>query len=154
MRSLLRSFQYALKGIQATMNGERNFRIHLTAMVYVLFFSRFYQLDVSQYALLLVVFAVMLSAEMMNTAVEELVNREFEGYHPMAKKAKDIAAGAVMVCAMAAVGVGLLFFWNVRVLLSIFTYFALRPLAMGLLLLSFVFSILFIMGRFCDKDQL
>lgn len=154
MRSLLRSFSFALRGIQSTMNSERNFRIHLTAMVYVLVFSAFYELTATQYALLLLVFGVMLSAEMMNTAIEELVNREFEGYHPAAKKAKDIAAGAVLVCAMAAVGIGILFFADIQVILSIAVFFTSNPIWLAVLAASLVVSLLFIMGKFRNKDQL
>ena len=110
MRSLLGSFKYASKGIIYCINGERNFRIHLTATAYVILLSLFFSLSALEYAALLITFSLVIGAEMINTAIEILVNIEVEGYHRLAKSAKDVAAGLVLFCALFSVGVGCFIF--------------------------------------------
>ena len=153
--SLKQSFSFALNGIRITIIGERNFRIHTCVMIYVVLFSLFYDFSPVEYAVIALTFALVRGAEMMNTAIEEVINSEFEGYHIMAKKAKDIAAGAVFICAVTAVIVGVILFWDIPTMLKIFWFFFHNPLLLLLLAASGVVSVLFIMGKirpFGKKD--
>lgn len=152
MRSLIRSFSYAINGIRRTIGSERNFRIHLTALVYVLFFAQFYDFGRVEYAILLLTFALVLGAELLNTAVEEVVNGKYEGYDMHAKLAKDIAAGGVLVCAIIAVAVGVLMFWNLERFCFIFQWFLSQPWRLLVLAFSGVLALLFVTGRLRRKE--
>lgn len=101
--NLLKSFLYALKGIWHCVRHERNFRIHMVAALTVAIFSHFYGVPESKVPLL--VFGVMFVfvTEMVNTAVENVVDLCSPEYHALAKTAKDVAAGAVLISAVCAV---------------------------------------------------
>lgn len=152
MRSLIRSFSYAINGIRRTIGSERNFRIHLTALLYVLFFAQFYDFGRVEYAILLLTFALVLGAELLNTAVEEVVNGEYERYDMHAKLAKDIAAGGVLVCAITAVAVGVVMFWDLERFGFIFHWFISQPWRLLVLAASAVLALLFITGRLRKKE--
>ena len=142
--SLLRSFKYAFLGIGRCIKNERNMRIHLVMALYALYFSTYYDFTRVQYAVLFAVFALMFFAEMVNTAVEELVDINAEGFSFKAKAAKDIAAGAVLVCAIFSLIVGLLLFVDVQIIKTIFFDTLLNPVKLVGFILSVVLAVLFI----------
>ena len=108
--SVFRGFGYALKGIFRTVREERNFRIHLVAVGLVIWFSFLYEVTVGQALMLLIFCTVVLSLELLNTAVERAVDLISPQRHPLAEKAKDAAAGAVLIAAIGSViGAALLF---------------------------------------------
>jgi diacylglycerol kinase len=144
---LTQSFRCAISGIAAAINTERNFRIHLVATVYVLFFSTFYDFTRGEYILLIVLSAGVLAAELLNTAVEHVVNLMVQKYDLHAKIAKDTAAGGVLIMAAAAVTAGILLFWDIPAINRMFSDFLARPLFWGATLLgSLALSCLFIRG--------
>ncbi len=102
LKSLFRSFGYAWKGICRTVREERNFRIHLVAVCLVLGVAFLYEVTAGQAVILVILFALVLSFELLNTAVENAVDLMTDQRHPLAEKAKDAAAGAVLVSALAA----------------------------------------------------
>lgn len=110
IRKLRQSFLYAINGLRSCIITERNFRIHLTAACYVSVFAFLGRLDSIRYAVLCLCFAVMMSAELMNTAIERLCDKQVTGYDRTVKQAKDIAAAAVFVCAAFCVVIGIAFF--------------------------------------------
>lgn len=128
VRSLAKSFRFAARGVRYCVRNERNMRIHLTAATYVLVFSAFYSLSATQYAVLLLVIALVLFAETVNTAVEAVVNLQTQCYDNIARIAKDVAAGAVMITAFFAVIVGLLFFLKPPTLAAIVLFLLAHPL--------------------------
>ncbi|MBI5554331.1 MAG: diacylglycerol kinase [Elusimicrobia bacterium] len=89
------SFNAAIEGIIYVTKTQRSMRVHLGIAVFVLFFSLFVRLDRLEVIMLTITIVLVLLAEMFNTAVETLVNLITDTYHPAAKVAKDIAAGAV-----------------------------------------------------------
>jgi undecaprenol kinase len=107
---LLKSFQFAFTGIRTTILGERNMRIHLIISIIVILIGIW--LSLSKLEWLFITFAIggMLALEMINTAIERVVDLITEDYHPLAKEAKDIAAGAVLLYAIISVIVGLIIF--------------------------------------------
>ena len=110
IRKLWQSFACAFRGVWSCLRTERNFRIHITAAVYVSLFAILGRLDAVRCAILCLCFASMMSAELLNTALERLCDRQVVGYDKLVREAKDIAAAAVVVCAGFCVIVGGLFF--------------------------------------------
>ncbi|MBN1874467.1 MAG: diacylglycerol kinase family protein [Anaerolineae bacterium] len=101
------SFKYAGAGIHYALRTQRNFRIHLLAAVGVIGVGLWLQLPLQSWTLLLLTIGLVLVTELFNTAVEVLVDLVTPDYHPLAKYAKDVAAGAVLVMALTSVGMGL-----------------------------------------------
>src|SRR5512143_3361085 len=110
MKRLLHSFRYAGEGIGYAIRTQANLRIHLTLVGLVIIAGLWLQLAPIEWALLVVLISVVLSAELFNTALEATLDRVSIEEHPLAKIGKDVAAGAVLITAIGAVIVGLLIF--------------------------------------------
>lgn len=106
--SLWASFAFAWQGIVYVVRTQRNMRIHLAVMVAVLVAAALFHLSRIELAILLLCILAVLALEMLNTVVEAVVDLATEEYHPLAKIAKDVAAGAVLVTAIGAACIGLL----------------------------------------------
>ena len=119
-------------------------RFHIVAGVYVIIFALFYNFTYTQWAVLLLLIAAILAAELFNTSLEELCNLETDGYDPLAKVAKDAAAGAVLVLSIFAAVIAVLFFWDLAVIKNILFFFWQRPGFIALLLISIAVSIIFV----------
>jgi len=141
-RKLRKSFGYAFSGIVFCLKYERNFRIHLSAAADVLLYSLLCDVKAVEYALLFLTIAAVLAAECLNTAVEKTVDLISPEIHPLAKIAKDAAAGGVLLLAFGAVAVGIAIFWPFWELQLIFTSPLLLILAVVLAVteLIFIFS--------------
>lgn len=113
-------FGHALSGIVAALKNERNMRIHIAAAVIALFLSWFCGLAAAQFLWVLSAIALVIMAELLNTAVERAVDLISPDRHPLAKVAKDTAAGAVLVASFYALVVGLIIFGRpvLRILLG------------------------------------
>ena len=110
MKKRIQSFKYAYKGIRNLVSSEINFQIHVTAAVLVLFAGFYLELVAGEWIAVLLCFALVLSAEAFNSAIEELVDFVSPGHHEKAGKIKDIAAGAVLITAMLAAVIGCVVF--------------------------------------------
>jgi len=110
--SFWKSVRYAISGLVAALKQERNFRIHLLAAAVVLFLAAVLSVSTLEFAVLILVIAVTLSLELMNTAIERLVDLITIDKHPLAKAAKDIAAGAVLIFCIASVVIGFFIFFE------------------------------------------
>lgn len=110
-RSLLWSFNYAIEGIVFALRTQRNMRLHVLAAAVVL--SGGVALRVSHLEMIGLIFAIALvmTAELVNTAVEATVDLAIDRFDPMAKVAKDVAAGGVLIASLSAVGVGYVVFF-------------------------------------------
>ena len=108
--SIIDSFNYAFEGIIHVLRTQRNMRIHFLAAVAVLVAALAF--DVSRLELIALFLAIsfVLIAEMVNTAIEATVDVASTSFDPMAKLAKDIAAGAVLIAAVNAIAIGYLVF--------------------------------------------
>lgn len=109
-RSLLWSFNYAIDGLVHALRTQRNMRIHMTAAVAVLAGSLFFRISRFEFIAILIAIAFVFVTELVNTAVEAAVDVATEAYDPLAKIAKDVAAAAVFVAAIAALAIGYLVF--------------------------------------------
>ena len=105
-RDLPDSFRCALRGIWYALRTERNMRIHLGTAMLVLLFSAWLRLTQVEWLLIIVAIALVLVAEMLNTVAELMVDLTTAELNPLAKRAKDVAAAAVLVAAVTAVAIG------------------------------------------------
>ena len=106
MRRFLRGFRYAWAGIVAAVRTERNFRFHLCAAAYVLWFSQYYTFTRVEYALLALCIGGVMALELVNSAVERAVDKPDTTHWWSAGAAKDMAAGAVLITALGALVIG------------------------------------------------
>ncbi len=110
MKKRLKSFVYAWKGIRSFICREHNAWIHCIVMAAVIAAGFFFQITRGEWIAVVLCFGLVLAAEGFNTAIERLVNLVSPQQHPVAGDVKDIAAGAVLVCAVVAATVGLIIF--------------------------------------------
>lgn len=144
MRALLRSFKYAARGILYCLKNERNMRIHSVAAFYILIFMPFFTLSRGETALLFVTIGTVLTAEVVNTSIETIVNRLLPSYDQLARIAKDTAAGAVFLSAFFAVLVGIVLLWQPSAFEDILIFFTSNPLLLAAFLISVVLAVCFI----------
>ena len=100
------SASHAMDGITYTVSHERNFRIELAVACLVTFLSYFLKVSVVEWCILLLTISLVLVLEMVNTAIERTVDLVTKDYYELAKNAKDVAAGAVLVASMFSVVMG------------------------------------------------
>ncbi|HET9507173.1 MAG TPA: diacylglycerol kinase [Gaiellaceae bacterium] len=108
--SILESFNYAFEGIIHVLRTQRNMRIHFAVAALVLVAALASGVDRLELIALLLAIAFVLIAEMVNTAIEGAIDVATTSFDPMAKLAKDIAAGAVLIASAVAVAIGYLVF--------------------------------------------
>ena len=108
--SVLDSFNYATEGIIHVLRTHRNMRIHLSAAVAVLIVALWIGVNRMELVVLLLAIAFVLIAEMVNSAIEAAIDVATSSFDPLAKLAKDIAAGAVLIASINAIAVGYLVF--------------------------------------------
>jgi len=107
----MRSFFWAICGIGYTIRTQLNMKIHLLAAVLVTAVSLFINMPPGELAVLAITIFLVLAAEMFNTALEAVVDLVSPERHALAKIAKDVAAGAVLVTALNALVVAYLLIW-------------------------------------------
>lgn len=112
VKKTLESFNNAITGIIDTVRTERNMKIHLIAAVGILIVSFFFDISKFEFLILAVTITMVIAAELINTAIEAAIDMTTNYYHPLAKVAKNAAAGAVLVTAISAVLVGYVIFWD------------------------------------------
>ncbi len=110
MKHRIHSFKHAIRGIRMVIKSEKNMQIHLIVAVLVVIAGWLFCISATEWMLCLLCFGLVLGAEMVNTAIENLVDLASPQRHELAGKAKDIAAGAVLVSALIAAAVGLIIF--------------------------------------------
>lgn len=110
MRKVIDSFNYAIDGLLYCVRTQRNMRIHLAIAVLVLLAAGITKVSALEATVLLLAIAMVISAEMINTAIETVVDLIRSTYHPLAAIAKNVAAGAVLVASIIAAAIGYLIF--------------------------------------------
>lgn len=106
--NLLASFRFAGAGLWDVIRTQRNFQIHLCVAVAVIGMGLWLKVSRQEWTSLILSIGRVLVAEIFNTGAEVLVDLASPTYHPLAKRVKDLAAGAVLLSAMVAMAVGLL----------------------------------------------
>ncbi|WP_163101944.1 diacylglycerol kinase family protein [Peribacillus alkalitolerans] len=107
---LFHSFGFAISGIFHTVKNERNMQIHVFVTVLTIILGSMLSLSIIEWLFILSAIAGTLSLELINTAIENTVDLVTEKRHPLAKIAKDVAAGAVLIYALYSVIIGCIIF--------------------------------------------
>lgn len=107
---LTSSFRYAFEGIFACIRKERNMKIHCMFTAAVLAAGIVLRISRMEWCICLILFGLIMALELVNTAVEAVVDLVTEEKKPLAKLAKDTAAGAVLIAAIMAAATGLIIF--------------------------------------------
>lgn len=98
----LKSFQHAFNGLKLILKEEHNFRIHALATFLVIILGFYLDINKSEWIFLILCIALVLCSEAFNTALEHLADALTVEYHPIIKKAKDVAAAATLITAIGA----------------------------------------------------
>ena len=104
------SFRHALDGIKMIVKTERNMKIHLVMTILVILCSVLFGLTASEKAIVISLCALVICAELVNTAIENAVDMSTAVFNMYAKRAKDASAGAVLVISIGAAVAGLIIF--------------------------------------------
>ncbi|MEA4975086.1 MAG: diacylglycerol kinase family protein [Paludibacter sp.] len=116
MKRRIHSFKHAIRGIRMVIKSEKNMQIHLVVAVLVVLAGWFFDITTTEWMLCLLCFGLVFGAEMVNTSIENIVDLVSPKKHELAGRAKDMAAGAVLISALFAACVGLIIFipkiWN------------------------------------------
>src|SRR5512143_468967 len=110
MKRLLSSFNYALQGISHAIRTQANLRIHVAILIVVIIAGFLLHISAIEWIDLVLAMMIVLSAELFNTSIENAMDRVSTEQHPLAKVAKDTAAGAVLITAIGSVVIGVLIF--------------------------------------------
>ena len=110
LKQRLASFKYAFKGIGELIRSQPNVKIHLFVALLVSIAGFFFRISLSEWSIIIICIGGVLAAEAFNTALEYLTDLVSPDYHSLAGKAKDVAAAAVLIMALAAAICGLLIF--------------------------------------------
>jgi undecaprenol kinase len=103
-------FQYALNGLKEVFKSEKNFRFHVISAILVILAGFLFEFGLIEWMITITVIGLVMTAEILNTAIEEIINYLKPEIHPTAKRIKDLAAAGVFVAALSAFIVGLFLF--------------------------------------------
>lgn len=141
----LNSFKNASHGILFCIKSERNIRFHIFTSIFVLIFSTFFKFDKMIYLILFLIFSVVISFEMVNTAIEKFIDSKFVGYNRSAKIIKDILSGSVLVSSFFAFLSGcIIFLYDINKFLYIMVLILTSPILIILFLSIILLGIWFI----------
>ncbi|KZE40087.1 diacylglycerol kinase [Bhargavaea cecembensis] len=110
VRKLFRSFRYAWRGVLHGFGTEQNFRFHVLAALIVTCAGWMTGLSQSEWMIVVLLYGGIFALELVNTAIERIVNLVSPEHHPLAGQAKDAAAGAVLLFAVASAIIGCVIF--------------------------------------------
>ncbi len=110
MKKFLKGFAYAINGLNNAILSEHNLKLHILIASCVIVLSYVLHLSAIEWAIILGCIALVIGAELMNTAIEKTVDLVSPTFNPKAGLIKDISAGAVLVCAIVAAIIGVLIF--------------------------------------------
>lgn len=144
MKKFFRGFVYAARGLGLAIRNEINFRFHTVMAIYVLFFAYIGNVNTAEFAALCALIGLVLSLELVNSAIESLCDRVTREQDKIIGKVKDLAAGAVLVSAFFASVAGLFIFLQEKVLDTVFSLFIEQPAVLVGFLISIVIALIFI----------
>jgi diacylglycerol kinase len=110
MKKFIKSFGYAFKGLAAAWKDQHNLKVQAVMGTLVIIAGFYFQIHVMEWYVILIVIGIVLSLELINTALESLVDLVTQEHLPLAGKIKDIAAGAVLMFSIIAAIIGVLIF--------------------------------------------
>ena len=110
LKNIINSFKYAICGIITSLKSERNMKIHVTTMILVIIMGIILKISKFEWIICIILFSIVIGAELFNTSIEIVVDMITKEKNEMAKKAKDISAGGVLVIAIGSAIIGLIIF--------------------------------------------
>ena len=147
VKSLVKSFVYAMKGVKWALCNERNFRIHITCMCYMFYFLLrydFFVVSKTEICVLLLSCALVLGGELINTGIEKADDTVSKERKRTIAISKDAAAGAVLVFAVFSVIIGVVIMFQPEAFKLLFEHYVTQPIYLLFLLLSLIVALLFI----------
>ena len=108
--NVAKSFRYAFRGLWYCLRNERNMKIHACMAVLVTAAGTVLRISLQEWLICFILFGMIFSLEMVNTAIEAVVDLVTREYHPLAGLAKDVAAGAVLIASIFAAVIGCIIF--------------------------------------------
>ncbi len=147
MKDLIKSFGYAFRGIFTAIKKERNMRIHIVCMIYMFFFLfafDFFEITRTQIAILLLACGLVIGAELINTAIEGVVDLHGKEHTEYGMIAKDCAAGAVLIFTIFSVLCGIAIMYQPTAFKLLFAYFIENPFAIIIFAISVIVFTIFI----------
>ncbi|MCI9366401.1 MAG: diacylglycerol kinase family protein [Clostridia bacterium] len=109
-KKIVNSFKYALEGIKSSFGTERNMKIHIIIMLFVILVGVLLKISVYEWLICIVLFGMVIAGELFNTAIETVVDIAMPEKNEKAKIAKDISAGAVLVLSIVSAVIGIIIF--------------------------------------------
>lgn len=113
----IKGFKYAFEGIVYAFKTQLNMKFHAMAAILAIALAFYFSINIVEWLFVLLSIALVLSAELFNTAIEALTDLYTRETHPLAKLAKDCAAGAVLIVSIFALLVGIIVFGKYSLLL-------------------------------------
>lgn len=107
-KKLINSFKYAIEGFFASLKTERNMKIHILIMIIVIILGIVYKISREEWYICIILFGLVISGELFNTAIETVVDMVMPYKNPKAKLAKDISAGGVLILAIVSAIIGMM----------------------------------------------
>lgn len=156
LKKFIRGFGYAFEGVITALKTECNMRVHFVCMAYMYFFLfafDFFEITRTQFAVIFIANGLVIGGELINTAVEAAVDMHGQAHTPLGKIAKDTAAGAVLVFAVAAVACGIAIMYQPTAFELLFNYFATHIFALILFMISLAAAVVFILFGFGKKEK-
>ena len=109
-KNVISSFKYAFQGMFSALKTERNLKIHVTIMILVIIAGIVLKISKIEWIICIILFGLVIGGEMLNSAIETVVDIAMPDINPKAKFANDAAAGAVLVFAIASAIIGFMIF--------------------------------------------
>ena len=109
-KNVISSFKYAFQGMFSALKTERNLKIHVTIMILVIIAGIVLKISKIEWIICIILFGLVIGGEILNSAIETVVDIAMPDINPKAKFAKDAAAGAVLVLAIASAIIGFMIF--------------------------------------------
>jgi len=108
----VQGFTHAFRGLYIVIRTERNFQVQLIALIMVISAGFYLRINASDWIILTLNSALVMSLELINTAIEKLCDDTTSEIKPSIRNIKDIAAGAVLLASIAAIVIAVLLFWK------------------------------------------
>lgn len=144
LKKLIKSFSYAFSGIIFCIRNEINFRIHIVIAFYAICVAIMLKIDSTQFIVLLITIGFVISMEAINTSIETTIDLVCHENNPLAKIAKDTAAGAVLISAIVSVLIGIILFFKPQQLYTLLHTLIDNPFYILILIISICISLWFI----------
>ena len=109
-KRFIKSFSFAIAGLKYTFKTQGNFRFHVLAALFVISVSFYLEISKTEWLIIMLCISLVLFAELLNTAIESLVDLVSPEYHKLAEIAKDTAAASVLVLALMSAIIGVIIF--------------------------------------------